>query len=80
VLDTAVYDEVVDVSLADSLATARRLATEEGILGGISSGAAVFAAIEVAKRPENAGKTIVVIVPDFGERYISTVLYEDLLD
>jgi cysteine synthase A len=80
VLDTAVYDEVVDVSLADSLATARRLATEEGILGGISSGAAVFAAIEVAKRPENAGKTIVVIVPDFGERYISTVLYEDLQD
>jgi cysteine synthase A len=80
VLDTGVYDEVVDVTLADSLSIARRLATDEGILGGISSGAAVFAAIEVAKRPENAGKTIVVIVPDFGERYVSTVLYEDLLD
>jgi cysteine synthase A len=80
VLDTGIYDEVVDVTLADSLSIARRLATDEGILGGISSGAAVFAAIEVAKRPENAGKTIVVIVPDFGERYVSTVLYEDLLD
>lgn len=80
VLDTAVYDEVFDVELADSLRMARRLAAEEGILAGISGGAAVHGAIEVAKRPENAGKTIVVIVPDFGERYISTMLYEDLLD
>ena len=80
ILDTAVYDEVIDVTLADSIATARRLATDEGILAGISGGAAVWAALEQAKLPENAGKTIVVIVPDFGERYISTVLYEDLLD
>jgi cysteine synthase A len=80
VLDTNVYDEVVDVSLDDSVRTARALATQEGILGGISSGAAVFAALEVARRPESAGQTIVVVVPDFGERYLSTVLYEDLLD
>ncbi|MFC6357405.1 cysteine synthase A [Luethyella okanaganae] len=80
VLDTSIYDEVIDVATPDAIATARRLASDEGILGGISSGAAVWAAVEVAKRPENAGKTIVVIVPDFGERYVSTVLYEDLLD
>ncbi|WP_104163233.1 cysteine synthase A [Cryobacterium sp. N22] len=80
VLDTHVYDEVTDVTLADSVATARALATEEGILAGISGGAAVWAALEQAKLPENAGKTIVVIVPGFGERYISTVLYEDLVD
>ncbi|POH69085.1 cysteine synthase A [Cryobacterium zongtaii] len=80
VLDTHVYDEVTDVTLAHSVATARALATEEGILAGISGGAAVWAALEQAKLPENAGKTIVVIVPGFGERYISTVLYEDLVD
>lgn len=80
VLDTEVYDEVTDVTLADSIATARRLATDEGILAGLSGGAAVWAALEQAKLPENTGKTIVVVVPDFGERYISTVLYEDLLD
>jgi cysteine synthase A len=80
VLDRTVYDSVTDVTLADSLATARRLATDEGILAGISGGAAVWAALEQAKLPANAGKTIVVIVPGFGERYISTVLYEDLLD
>lgn len=80
ILDTTVYDEVIDVATPDAIATARRLATDEAILGGISSGAAVWGALEVAKRPENAGKTIVVIVPDFGERYVSTVLYEDLLD
>lgn len=80
ILDTTVYDEVIDVATPDAIATARRLATDEAILGGISSGAAVWAALEVAKRPENVGKTIVVIVPDFGERYVSTVLYEDLLD
>ncbi|MCY7289744.1 MAG: cysteine synthase A [Cryobacterium sp.] len=80
VLDTKVYDEVTDVTLADSVATARALATDEGILSGISGGSAVWAAIEQAKRPENAGKTIVAIMPSFGERYLSTVLYEDLLD
>lgn len=78
VLDTEVYDEVFDVSLDDSIRVARDLATEEGILGGISSGGIVHAAIEVAKRPENAGKNIVAIVCDFGERYLSTVLFEDL--
>lgn len=80
VLDTTVYDEVFDVELADSLAMARKLATDEGILAGISGGAAVHAAVQLAQRAENAGKTIVVVVPDFGERYISTMLYEDLLD
>ena len=80
VLDTKVYDEVVDVALGDALTMARRLAAEEGILAGISGGAAVFGAIEVAKRKENSGKTIVVIIPDFGERYVSTILYEDLRD
>ena len=80
VLDTKIYDEVIDVTLADSVSTARALATDEGILSGISGGSAVWAAIEQAKRPENAGKTIVAIMPSFGERYLSTVLYEDLLD
>jgi cysteine synthase A len=79
-LDTGIYDEVTDVALDDALATARRLATDEGILAGISGGAAVWAALEQAKRAENAGKTIVVVVPDFGERYISTILFKDLLD
>ena len=78
ILDTDIYDEVIDVTLADSIATARALGTDEGILAGISGGAAVWAAGEVAKRPENAGKKIVVVVPDFGERYFSTVLFEDL--
>ena len=80
ILDREVYDEVIDVSLPDSIAKARALGTDEGILTGISGGAAVWAAIEVAQRPENAGKKIVVIVPDFGERYFSTVLFEDLGD
>jgi cysteine synthase A len=80
VLNRDVYDEVFDVTFDDSIRTARALASDEGILGGISSGAAVYAALEVAKRPENAGKTIVVIVPDFGERYLSTALYADLVD
>ncbi len=78
ILDTEVYDEVIDVTLADSIAKARALGTEEGILAGISGGAAVWAATQVAQRPENAGKKIVVVVPDFGERYFSTVLFEDL--
>ncbi|WP_108249035.1 cysteine synthase A [Planctomonas deserti] len=79
-LDTTVYDEVIDVTLEDSVRTARDLASQEGILGGISSGAIMWAALEVARRPENAGKTIVAIVCDFGERYVSTVLYDDLRD
>jgi cysteine synthase len=78
VLDTEVYDEVLDASIEDSVATARALGTDEGILGGISSGAAVWGALQVAARPENAGKLIVVVVPDFGERYISTMLYDDI--
>jgi cysteine synthase A len=80
VLDTSIYDEVVDVDADAAITMARRLAAEEGILAGISSGAAVEAAVQLANRPENAGKTIVVVVPDFGERYVSTVLYEDLID
>ena len=80
VLNTAVYDEVVRVKNEDALDTARRLATEEGLLVGISAGAAVWAALQVARRPENAGKLIVVIIPDFGERYLSTALYAHLAD
>ncbi|HEY0259563.1 MAG TPA: cysteine synthase A [Lacisediminihabitans sp.] len=80
ILDREVYDEVIDVNIAQSVAMARRLAAEEGILAGISSGATVHAALELAARPENAGKTIVVVVASFGERYLSTVLYEDLVD
>jgi cysteine synthase len=80
ILDREVYDEIIDVNIDQSVATARRLGIEEGILGGISSGATVYAAVELAKRPENAGKTIVVIVASYGERYLSTVLYEGLLD
>ncbi len=78
VLDREIYDEVIDVNIGQAVATARRLAAEEGILAGISSGATVYAALELAKRPENAGKTIVVIVASYGERYLSSVLYEDL--
>lgn len=80
VLDREVYDEIIDVNIDQSVAMARRLGVEEGILGGISSGATVHAAVELAKRPENAGKTIVVIIASYGERYLSTVLYEGLLD
>ena len=78
VLNTGVYDEVIRVKNDDAFATARRMATEEGLLVGISSGAATFAALELAKRPENAGKLIVVIIPSFGERYLSTALYQHL--
>ncbi|MEY9950874.1 cysteine synthase A [Leifsonia sp. EB34] len=80
ILDTSVYDEVIDVSFDDSIAVAKQLASEEGILAGISSGAIIWAALQVAARPENAGKTIVAIVCDTGERYISTALWADLLD
>ncbi len=80
ILDTSVYDEVVTVEAPDALATARRAAAEEGLLVGISSGAAIWAAAQVAARPENAGRTIVVIVPSSGERYLSTVLFADLAD
>ena len=78
ILDTNVYDEVLDATLEDSVRVARELGVKEGILGGISSGAIVWAALELAKRPENAGKLIVAVVCDFGERYISTVLYDDI--
>ena len=78
VLDTEIYSEVYTASLEESVSTARALGTQEGILGGISAGAIVAAALEQAKNPENEGKLIVAIVPDFGERYISTVLYEDI--
>lgn len=78
VLDQDVYDEVLDATLEDSVAVSRALGNQEGILGGISAGAAVWGALELAKRPENAGKLIVAVVPDFGERYISTVLYDDI--
>jgi len=78
VLNTGVYDEVIRVKNDDAFAIARRMATEEGLLVGISSGAATWAALELAKRPENAGKLIVVIIPSFGERYLSTALYEHL--
>ena len=78
VLNTAVYDEVIRVKNDDALSTARRMASEDGLLVGISSGAATSAALQVASRPENKGKMVVVIIPSFGERYLSTVLYSHL--
>ena len=80
ILDTEVYDEVIGVQADDAMAMARRAATEEGLLVGISSGAALWAAREVAQRPENAGKLIVVIIPSFGERYLSTALFAGLAE
>jgi cysteine synthase A len=80
ILDRNVYDEVLDAPTDQTLAFARRAAREEGILAGISSGAALWAAHQVANRPENAGKSIVVLLASFGERYLSTVLYSDLMD
>jgi len=78
VLNTKVYDRIVRVKNEDAFSTARRMATEEGLLVGISSGAAVWAALQVGAQPKNAGKLIVVIIPSFGERYLSTPLYADL--
>ena len=77
-LDREIYDSVIAVSGEEAIRTSRALATQEGILGGISSGAAVYAALEEAKKSENKDKLIVAVVTDFGERYISTVLYEDI--
>ena len=75
VLDTGVYDEIVPVTNENALSTGRRMGRSEGVLVGISSGAALWAAIELAKRPENAGKTIVALLPDTGDRYLSTPMY-----
>ncbi len=76
VLDTKIYDEVIDVTNEDALATGREIARKEGFLVGISSGAALFTAVELARRPENAGKLIVALLPDNGDRYLSTKLFE----
>jgi cysteine synthase A len=80
VLNTEIYDEVIRVKNDDAFDTARRMAREEGLLVGISSGAATWAALQVARRPENEGKLIVVIIPSFGERYLSTALFAGLAD
>jgi cysteine synthase A len=80
VLNTKIYDEIIRVKNEDAFDLARRMAKEEGLLVGISSGAATLAALQVAKRPENAGKLIVVIIPSFGERYLSTPLFSNLAD
>ncbi|WP_457101409.1 cysteine synthase A [Microbacterium sp. P5_E9] len=80
VLDLSLVDEIFDVEFDDAIRVARDLATREGVLAGMSAGAAVWAALEIAARPEAAGKRIVVIIPDAGERYLSTALYEHLRD
>jgi cysteine synthase len=80
ILNTSIYDEVIRVKNEDAMQTARRMASEEGLLVGISSGAATWAALQVASRVENAGKLVVVIIPSFGERYLSTALFAHLAD
>jgi cysteine synthase A len=80
ILNTEIYDEIIRVKAPDAFEIARRMAREEGLLVGISSGAATWAALQVARREENAGKLIVVIIPSFGERYLSTALFADLVD
>lgn len=80
ILNTAIYDQIIRVSGEDAFQTARRMAREEGLLVGISSGAATWAALQIAARPENTGQTIVVLIPSFGERYLSTALYADLAE
>jgi cysteine synthase len=80
ILDQGVYDEVLDAEVDDAVEWARRAAKEEGLLVGISSGAALWAANEVARRPEFDGKIVVVVIPSFGERYLSTILFSDLMD
>ncbi|MHB8089753.1 MAG: pyridoxal-phosphate dependent enzyme, partial [Anaerolineaceae bacterium] len=80
VLNTQIYDEIIRVTNDNALATAREMATREGLLVGISSGAATWAALQIAARPENKGKLIVVIIPSFGERYLSTALFANLAD
>ena len=77
VLNTGIYDEIIPVQNEDAFATGKKIGQKEGVLVGISSGAAAFAAIEIAKRPENAGKTVVVLLPDTGDRYLSTPLFAD---
>ena len=76
-LDTSIYDEIIPVANEDAFETGKKLGKLEGFLAGISSGAALYAAIQLAKRPENEGKTIVVLLPDSGDRYFSTALFED---
>jgi len=78
ILNTKIYDEIIRVKNDDAMTIARRMAVEEGLLVGISSGAATWAAMQVAARPENKGKLVVVIIPSFGERYLSTPLYAHL--
>lgn len=80
VLNTKIYDEIIRVKNEDALTTAREMAKQEGLLVGISSGAAAWAALQVAAREENKGKLIVVIIPSFGERYLSTALFADLAE
>ena len=76
-LNTKIYDEIIPVTNEDAFDIGKKIGKKEGVLIGISSGAAAFAAIELAKRPENEGKTIVVLLPDTGDRYLSTPLFQD---